>query len=1108
MKRALIYWIGSALISLFTCSAAWAQATAQISGTARDQSGAVLPGVEITATQTDTGIARTTVTNETGSYVLPNLALGPYRLEAALPGFRTYAQTGIVLQVNGSPVINVTLEVGQVSEQVDVQANATLVETRTSTVGSLVENEQILQLPLNGRVVTDLITLAGGAVQQNTTGVNFVAGSPLLAVAGGASFGVDFTLDGANVMTFISGSSILLPFPDAMQEFKVETTGVNAQRGTPAAVASVTKSGTNELHGDLFEFVRNDLSNARNYFATKNSTLKRNQFGGTLGGPIMKNKLFFFGGFQGTITRSDPANIEAFVPTTAMLAGDWTTFASPACNAGRQLTLRAPFVNNRVDPTLFSAPALFIVNWKTGKPFPKTEDSCGRVTYGNLSAQNEGYTIGKFDYQQSAKHSMFGRATIYSTHGRNPDSFNTNVLQQTGWTTSRQTAYAFGSTYLVNANVVQSFRLAVNRSATHFLNTGEQGTTKLFNWCDAGVKIYCAPEITRIYGLNITGGFSLTSSFLEPHRYIGMTYSLNDDVSIVRGTHQMSYGVSVMHGRDNSVSTFVSPTQFSFGGGVTGNGLGDFMLGRVTSMLTGTTSGHHVNGTTFALYAADSWKTTPKLTLNYGLRWEPFIPQVAPTGQIYNFSHDRFLQGIHSTVYLNAPAGFYFPGDAGFPKNGINSEWMHFAPRLGLAWDVSGDGRTSVRASYGLSYIYVPGDFRETYSGAPPWGNRVNLSSPVGGLADPWQGVPGGNIFPYVLGPNTPFAPYGQYYTQRVDTKTPYSQTWNLSLQRSIGTNWLVTASYRGSNMTHLWSNKALNPAIYFPQASCVLNGVSYTPCSSTSNTDARRRFSLERPADGAKMGYIGEADDGATQNYHGMLLSVERRAAKGVTITANYTLSHCIGDYATLYNPMAMWASNTYADPNSRRLDRSNCDSDRRQVFNVTSVAETPQFANPKLRLVASGWRLSGIYRYSTGNWLTILAGSDRALNGTQTNDTGAPIQRGSQILASPYGNGSGPLANYLNPAAFALPDLGGPLGNLGRNAIQAPNTWSFDVALSRIFKLRERQSFELRAEAFNVLNKFRPGNPNVTITSNTFGQIRTALDPRIMQFSLKYVF
>jgi hypothetical protein len=1045
---------------------------------------------------------------------LPNLALGPYRLEAALPGFRTYAQTGIVLQVNSSTVVNVTLEVGQVSEQVEVQANAALVETRNSTVGSVVENERILELPLNGRNVTDLITLAGGAVQQNTTSVNFVAGAPLLSVAGGSGFGVDYTLDGANHLNFMSGSTNLMPFPDAMQEFKVETSGVTAQRGSPTAVAAVTKSGTNEIHGDLFEFVRNDLFNARSYFATTNSTLKRNQFGGTIGGPIVKNKLFFFGGYQGTIVRSDPADTRTFIPTAAIMAGDWTAFTSPVCNAGRQVTLRAPFVNNRIDPALYSRPALFVVNWKTAKPFPTTGNPCGEITYGNMAAQSTAYYVGKVDFQKSDKHSLFGRLLLYSDNKPNPDKFNTNLLQNTGWTRSMQGSYTLGSTYLIGPSMVQAFRLAVNRSATRFYNTGREGTTKLFNWCEAGVKIYCPPEATRIYNLNISGAFSVSSSFLEPHRYIGTTYAMNDDVSLVHGSHQLSIGISAMHGRDNSTSTFVSPTQFNFNGQATGLGMADFMLGRVGAMITGTTSGHHVNGTTVAVYAADSWKTTSRLTVNYGIRWEPYLPQYAQA--IYNFDYNRFKQGIRSTVYQNAPAGLFYRGDPGFPKNGMNSRWLQFAPRMGFAWDVSGDGKTSVRSSYTLGYVYPPGDFRETYSGAPPYGNRVNLSSPAGGLEDPWLGVPGGNIFPYGLDKNAPFAPYGQYYTQPADIKLTYSQSWNLSLQRQMGAGWLVSATYMGSNLIHVWTNKALNPALYFPGGPCTLNGVTYNPCSATTNTDARRRFSIERPADGAKLGYIGEADDGATQNYHGMLLSVERRAAKGVTFNANYTLSHCIGPYASLYNPMAMWASDTYADPNNRALDQGNCDSDRRHVFNFTSVAETPTFANPTLRIVATGWRLSGIYRRSSGRPLTVLAGADRALNGSQVSATGAPLQRANQILADPYGDKSaGPFSKFLNPAAFAQPDIG-TLGNVGRNSVKGPIAWAFDLALSRSFQFHERQRLEFRVEAFNVTNSYRPGDagspnaavPNAVVNNANFGVLRTSMDPRILQFALKYVF
>src|SRR5438105_7102099 len=269
MKRIVMVVVIGLLVSAMISATGWAQSTATISGSVKDMTGAVLPGVEVKVTQTETSVTRTTVTNETGSYVLPNLALGPYRLEAALPGFRTYVQTGIVLQVNTSPVINVVLEVGKVSEQVEVQANAALVDTRNSTVGSVIENELVLELPLNGRNVTDLIVLAGGAVDQtagsqsiNVMAIGGAAGtSPVLSIAGGASWGAEYSLDGASHVNYMTGTTMNMPFPDAMQEFKVETSGVNAQHGNSSAVSAVTKSGTNQFHGDLFEFVRNDFFN-------------------------------------------------------------------------------------------------------------------------------------------------------------------------------------------------------------------------------------------------------------------------------------------------------------------------------------------------------------------------------------------------------------------------------------------------------------------------------------------------------------------------------------------------------------------------------------------------------------------------------------------------------------------------------------------------------------------------------------------------------------------------------------------------------------------------------------------------------------------------------
>ena len=336
MKRAI--WVSvpvGLLFSVITCTVVWAQSTAQINGTVKDTSGAVLPGVEVTATQTATGLTRSVVSNETGSYTMPNLPVGPYRLEASLPGFRTYAQTGIVLQVGSNPVISIVLEVGQLTETVEVQADAALVETRNTGVGVVIDNVRIMELPLAGRQVTELILAAGAAIGGGTQNTPRNYPTDIISVAGGTNDGVTFMLDGGIHNDPYGNQPLPLPFPDAIQEFKVETSAVPAQYGFHAAgaVNVVTKSGTNDFHGDLFEFVRNKIFNARNPYADEKDGLKRNQFGGVVGGPIVSNKLFFFGGYQRTIQRSAPRALVAYVPTPQMLAGDWTTFASARARA-------------------------------------------------------------------------------------------------------------------------------------------------------------------------------------------------------------------------------------------------------------------------------------------------------------------------------------------------------------------------------------------------------------------------------------------------------------------------------------------------------------------------------------------------------------------------------------------------------------------------------------------------------------------------------------------------------------------------------------------------------------------------------------------------------
>jgi hypothetical protein len=1093
MKRIAMAFSAVLLVSAL----AWAQATAQISGTVRDQTGAVLPGVEVTATQTDTTLARSTVTNETGSYVLPNLAIGPYRLEAGLPGFRTFVQTGIVLQVNGSPVVNPVLQVGQVTEQVEVQANAAMVETRNSSVGQVIEIQRIMELPLNGRQVTDLITSAGAAVQTVVGRTNLGTDSVGISVAGGLGFGVEYTLDGANHVNFVNGYNMTLPFPDALQEFKVEINGVAAQHGAAAAVGGVTKSGTNEFHGDLFEFVRNDLTNARQYFSTT-STLKRNQFGGTIGGPIVGNKLFFFGGFQGTTIRQDPADKQAFVPTAAVLAGDWTAFTAPTCNAGRQVNLRAPFLNNRIDPAQYSKAAVNIAN-----KLPKTADPCGLVIFGNRTKSNQYQEVGRADYQFSATQSMFGR--YLATSLKNPNPFNTfspdNILNVADGANNLAQSLTLGHTYLIGPSTVQSFRFAYNRAFAQ--RVGSQ----YFSYCDMGIKIDCTYAKTRMGTFQVVGGFSTgNGSTADDNRYDTQGYQFNDDVSLVRGTHQVSLGGAFGWGKHERNSHFVDGGTMRIDNSVTGLGMGDFLTGNLTQLTQGGTNHVLVDQYMFAMYGTDAWKATQKLTLTYGMRWEPFLPhRLLDRGNV-NFDYNRFLQGTKSTVYKNAPAGVFYSGDPGYPgKSGIYKKWAQFAPRLGLAWDVNGDGRTSVRASYAYSYNFVSGEWNEDRVQSAPWGNITTINGVS--LDDPWRTFPGGSPFPLIAGAEARFTPYGTFQSAPYDIQTPTTSSWNLSVQRQIATDWLASASYIGSSIVHIWAQQSVNPAIYFAGGACIINGAPFNPCSSTSNTNQRRKLSLERPADGQLMGLVGQIDAGATTNYHAMLLSVQRRVARGATVSGNYTLSHCIGDYADL-NSEGPNEAEVYTNPADRRFDRGNCNSDRRHVFNLTGLAETPQFSNTTLRTIATGWRLSGIYKWSSGVPLSIITGSDRALSGIDN-------QRVNQVLADPYLDKSGrPLSQFLNPLAFAQPTTG-TLGNSGRGSIQGLPTWSFDLSLLRSFNLGETRKLEVRAEAYNVTNTFRASMPTtgasllgLSLATPTFGQVRAALDPRIRQFALKYVF
>jgi hypothetical protein len=574
--------------------------------------------------------------------------------------------------------------------------------------------------------------------------------------------------------------------------------------------------------------------------------------------------------------------------------------------------------------------------------------------------------------------------------------------------------------------------------------------------------------------------------------------SYPDDVSLVRGKHQMSFGVILSQSRSNSNANVRSAPNFTFDGTATNLGLADFLTGALDSFVQASPNILYAKQWYAGMYAQDTWKITPRLTLNYGVRWEPWFPEEETNGTIYNFNLTRFLNGVKSTVFANAPAGLYFPGDPGFPgKSGINNRWFDFGPRVGLSWDPTGSGKLSVRAGYGLAYDFQPIQWNLNTAVAPPWGSQITIPSPPGGFANPWQGFAGGNPYPLTFSSNALFTQYGVFTSTPYNIKPTSVSSWNVSVQRQFGSDWLASASYLGREAIHIWTLQGINVGQYLGTAACTINGVAYTTCSANSNLNQRRVLSLINPQNGQFYGALDQFDDGGTQSYSGLLLSLERRLSRGISVSTNYNWSHCIGDPNNA--GVGPNAGTGYVNPSNREADRGNCDSDRRHNFNLTAVASSSGFGSGFVHAVTNNWLLSSIYRYNSGASLTATAGTDRALSGISN-------QRNNQVLASVYGDGS--LTDYLNINAFAIPALG-TLGNMGHNDILGPAFWQFDAAVSRAFRVREGQRVEVRVEAFNVLNGLRKGPPNLALNApTTFGQITTALDPRIMQFAMKYVF
>jgi Carboxypeptidase regulatory-like domain/TonB dependent receptor len=1094
-------------LAVLACGSLFAQSAAvsQISGTVQDATGLAVPEAQVRVTQTDTGLTRSAISSADGTYVLQSLPIGPYRMEVTKQGFSTYVQSGIVLQVNTNPSIDVTLKIGSVSEQVQVEAAAAMVETHSTGVGQVVDQQRVVDLPLNGRNATDLIYLAGAsatAPAADLVSAKNYPGEAVLSIAGGLANGTLYMLDGGTHNDPFNNLNLPLPFPDALQEFKVETSALPAQYGqhSAGAVNAVTKSGGNSFHGDAFEFVRNYEFNARNFFAPTRDSLKRNQFGGTIGGPIKHDKIFFFLGYQGNIIRSNPSQSFSFIPTPAMLSGNFLTITSTSC-AASAITLKdpnngnQPFPGNQIPVTRFSAPALKMMSF-----YPTTTDPCGKSFYGTVANQDEHQGLARIDYQLTSQQNLFFRYFI--THSLQPTPYDgKNPLSMTlSGADDLVNSFVLGHTWVLGAGTVNSFRATFDRSAV----TKTQVPT--FDGPTLGINMH-----TLVPGhLVATATGAIYSSSVFSYGAFDPTtgYQLADDVSKVIGNHQIGFGVNMIRPVQYVYGPLNGDGNFTFNGQTTGLSMADFLLGKASAFTQGGIQYDYERYRYIGLYIQDNWKVTQHLSISAGLRWEPFIGGKMPLGYVQHFDMASFLNNVHSSVYPNAPAGVFYPGDSQFDTNGRPSHIRpnDFAPRIGMVWDPKGDGRMTIRASYGLFYELPHTLFAYGFSQAPPWGSSISLTNVD--FANPWANYPGGDPFPLQLAnKNFQFPQPGNYTSYPLDPKITYLQQWNLSIQKQIGKNWLASASYLGNNTVHLWADAPINAAIYIPGGSCVINGVTYSPtCSTTANTNQRRTLALLNPSQGKYFGIVHQLDDGSTANYNALLVSIQHRLANHFTVLGNYTWSHCIAGIFT-----SELDGTQYTNPQNRNADRGNCAAiDRRHLLNISAVEEAPKFANKINQWILGDWKLSQILRVQSGGYFTVIAGVDQALNGNP-----APGQRANYLGPSPYAVAGATKNVWLNRTlvnnvltAWGTPAIG-TFGNLGQSSLLGPGSFQFDMSLSRSFNVREHQRLELRGEAFNVLNHWRPGNPGAALNSvSTFGLITSSGDPRIMQFALKYLF